>query len=83
MSELKSGENTQDTAKINSEALYELLGGMYIQLLRIYDLLGLIASGESNTTKVEQLISLHESGKVLSPDPALIIDDDEQDNGSN
>jgi hypothetical protein len=78
MSELKSGENTQDTAKINSEALYELLGGMYIQMLRIYDLLTLIASGESNTTKVEQLISLHESGKVLSPDPALVIDDDEQ-----
>jgi len=77
MSELKSGENTPDTAKINSEALYELLGGMYIQLLRIYDLLGLIASGESNSTKVEQLISLHESGKVLSPDPALIIDDED------
>jgi len=78
MSELKSGENTQDTAKINSEALYELLGGMYIQMLRIYDLLTLVASGESNITKVEQLISLHESGKVLSPDPALVIDDDEQ-----
>lgn len=77
MSELKSGENTPDTAKINSEALYELLGGMYIQLLRIYDLLGLIASGESNSTKVDQLISLHESGKVLSPDPALIIDDED------
>lgn len=77
MSELKSGENTQDTAKINSEALYELLGGMYIQLLRIYDLLGLIASGESNQAIVDRMISLHESGKVLSPDPALVIEDED------
>jgi hypothetical protein len=77
MSELKSGDNTPDTPKINSEALYELLGGMYIQMLRIYDLLALIASGDSNNTKVDQLISLHESGKVLSPDPALVLDEDE------
>lgn len=77
MSELKSGENTEDTAKINSEALYELLGGMYIQLLRIYDLLGLIASGESNQAIVDRMISLHESGKVLSPDPALVIEDED------
>jgi len=73
--------NLQDISpeepKINSEALYELLGGMYIQLLRVYDLLALIASGDSNNTKVEQLISLHESGKVLSPDPALVLDDNE------
>jgi len=77
MSELKSGENVPEPAKINSEALYELLGGMYIQLLRIYDLLTLIASNESNTHKVDELISLHESGKVLSPDPALVLDEDE------
>ena len=73
--------NLQDISpeepKINSEALYELLGGMYIQLLRVYDLLALIASGDSNNTKVDQLISLHESGKVLSPDPALVLDEDE------
>jgi hypothetical protein len=66
-----------DNSKNNSEALYELLGGMYIQLLRVYDLLTLIASGESNKSKVDQLISLHESGRVLSPDPALILDDNE------
>ena len=77
MSELKSEENIQDTAKINSEALYELLGGMYIQLLRIYDLLTLIASGDSNQAIVDRMVSLHESGKVLSPDPALVIDEDE------
>jgi hypothetical protein len=77
MSELKSGDNTPELPQINSEALYELLGGMYIQLLRVYDLLALIASGESNKSKVDQLFSLHESGKVLSPDPALVLDEDE------
>lgn len=73
--------NLQDISpeepKINSEALYELLGGMYIQLLRIYDLLTLIASGESNQVIVDRMISLHESGQVLSPDPALILDSNE------
>lgn len=55
------------------EPLYEIIGGMYIQLLRIYDLLCLIAPDQK---KVSELISLHESGKVLSPDPALILDEE-------
>jgi hypothetical protein len=66
-----------EDSKINSEALYELLGGMYIQLLRIYDLLTVIASNEGNQAIVDRMISLHESGQVLSPDPALIIDSNE------
>lgn len=76
MSELKSGNDVPDAPQINSEALYELLGGMYIQLLRIYDLLTIVASGEGNKSIVDRIISLHESGKVLSPDPALVLDDD-------
>ena len=55
------------------QPLYEIIGGMYIQLLRIYDLLALIVPDRD---KLSELVSLHESGKVLSPDPALILDDD-------
>lgn len=66
-----------EESKINSEALYELLGGMYIQLLRIYDLLTIVASNDGNKAIVDRMISLHESGQVLSPDPALILDDNE------
>jgi hypothetical protein len=70
MAELKD-----NTPEIDINAVYELIGGMYIQLLRIYDLLALIASG-TDKTKVENLISLHESGKYLSPDPAISLDDE-------
>ena len=69
-------DNTPEEPKINLEALYELVGGMYVQLLRIYDLIGLLASGNSNQENVDKLISLHESGKVLSPPPALILEDE-------
>ena len=60
----------------DSDVLYEVLGGIYIQLLRIYDLLALSASGESTKDKVDELISLHESGRYLSPEPALVVDDE-------
>jgi hypothetical protein len=74
MSELKENNSTDPSVDLN--ALYELVGGMYVQLLRIYDLIGLIASGNSNQDNFDKLFSLHESGKVLSPAPALILDDE-------
>ena len=64
-----TNENTPDV-----KVIYELMGGMYIQLLRIYDVLCLLAQ---DNPKISELISLHESGKVLSPDPALILDENE------
>lgn len=70
MAELQDNTPTPDI-----DALYELLGGMYIQLLRIYDLLAIIASG-TDKTSVEKLVSLHESGKYLSPDPAIDLDEE-------
>ena len=68
MSELK-----QNKPEIDPQAVIELLGGMYITLLRIYDMLSLIVP---DSTKASELISLHESGRVLSPDPALVLDDE-------
>jgi hypothetical protein len=68
MSELKNND-----PQLDPQALMEIMGGMYIQLLRIYDMLSLIVPDQS---KASELISLHESGRVLSPDPALILDDE-------
>ena len=71
MSELKD-----NTPEPTMSELYEIIGGMYIQMLRVYDILALIASGTGNQTNVDKLVSLHESGKYLSPDPAISLDDE-------
>lgn len=61
------------------DILKELMGGMYIQLLRIYDILALIAKYTPDMdSKIDELIKLHESGKVLAPDPALILDESDE-----
>jgi hypothetical protein len=57
------------------EAFQELIAGIYIQQLRIYDLLAVLVS-ERMPEKMEQLERMHTDGKVLSPEPALRIDED-------
>jgi hypothetical protein len=56
-----------------SEALLEILSGLYIQSLRVYDVLCIIA--DKVDAKIIELKDLHEQGYVLAPDPALRIDD--------
>lgn len=60
--------------ELDSKVLLELMGGIYIQLLRIYDLLAL---NLGDNPKIDELIALHESGKVLSPAPSLMLDDED------
>lgn len=60
------------------ESLLEVLGGLYIQSLRIYDLLCII--GDKIGADVVGLKDLHEQGYTLGPDPSLRIDDAVQDN---
>ena len=55
-------------------AFQELIAGMNIQQLRIYDMLSII-SYHQNPQKTDELIELHKSGKVLCPDPALVLED--------
>jgi hypothetical protein len=57
-----------------NQALQELIAGIYIQQLRIYDLLAVIAS-ERFPDKVTQLEQMHSEGKVLCPDPALKLEE--------
>ena len=76
MKEMAGHTMSDQEPQIDINVLYELMGGMYIQLLRIYDLLSLIGPKED----VQRLYNLHASGKVLSPDPSLLIDEENNEN---
>jgi hypothetical protein len=58
----------------DEQATQELLAGIYIQNLRLYDVLMTMLSLQ-NPTKTNELEKLHAEGKVLGPDPALKIED--------
>lgn len=60
---------------MDEKILQELLAGIYIQNLRIYDLLAAIAMS-AGKEEVEKILQLHENGGILSPDPSLKIDKD-------
>jgi hypothetical protein len=56
------------------QAFQEMIAGIYIQQLRIYDLLATMLTLQ-NPSKMDELEKLHTEGKVLAPDPALSIED--------
>ena len=58
-----------------NDNIEELLGALYIQSLRIYDVLMLLAA--KNGVDTDKLEEMHSKGKVLCPDPALVLDDEE------
>jgi hypothetical protein len=57
-----------------NEAIQEMLAGIYIQNLRIYDIL-MTSLALQNPEKADALEKMHSEGKVLGPDPALSIED--------
>jgi len=61
---------------MNDEQLEEILSALYIQSLRIYDVLMFIANKQGVDT--DQLEKMHAEGIVYCPDPALVIEDDDQ-----
>lgn len=58
-------------------AMHELLGAIYIQSMRNYDMLSIIADKLGADAK--GLSSLHEQGQVLAPPPSFIFESDESD----
>ena len=56
------------------QAMEELLAGIYIQNLRVYDVLMALLALQ-NVDKANELEKLHSEGKILGPDPALKIED--------
>jgi len=63
---------------MDNEQLIDLLSGLYIQSLRIYDILMITA--QKLGVDVSKLEEMHENGKVLCPDPMLVIEDEENAN---
>lgn len=60
-----------------NEQIVELLSGIYIQSLRNYDMLALIA--DKLGADIISLSNLHENGGILCPNPALVFENDEKD----
>lgn len=53
-----------------------VLLGIYIQLSRVYDMLMIIADGVGKGEEALEIRKLHEDGKILTPPPALLEDED-------
>jgi hypothetical protein len=47
----------------------------YIMLARIYDLLTLIASKIAEPEEVSKMVSYHEQGFILGPDPSYTVEE--------
>ena len=60
-----------------SEESDNILLGIYIQLSRVYDLLMIIADGVGKGSEALEIRDLHESGKILTPPPSLVEDEDD------
>ena len=59
-----------------SNALLELLSGLYIQSLRNYDILMFLA--DKLGVDIDKIEQMHQEGRVLCPDPALVFDDEDE-----
>jgi hypothetical protein len=47
----------------------------YIMLARIYDLLTLIAAKIADPDEVSKMVSYHEQGFILGPDPSYTVEE--------
>lgn len=59
----------------SSEQIVELLSVMYVQSLRIYDIL--MMSAQKLGVDIDKLEKMHEEGRTLCPEPMLVLDDDD------
>jgi hypothetical protein len=73
------GESMESLAEFQAifENIRELLGAIFIQEQRNYDMLVMIADNLGADT--DKMISLHEQGSVLAPAPSFIFEDEEND----
>jgi hypothetical protein len=60
-----------------SEEKDNILLGIYIQLSRVYDMLMIIADGVGKGEEALEIRDLHEQGKILTPAPSLVEDENE------
>lgn len=57
--------------------IIELLGAIYIQTARMYDMLSIIA--DKLGADAVGLTKMHEEGKVLAPEPSIIVEEEIDD----
>ena len=57
--------------------IIELLGAIYIQTARTYDMLSIIA--DKLGADAVGLTKMHEEGKVLAPEPSIIVEEEIDD----
>ena len=72
------GESMESLAEFQAifENIRELLGAIFIQEQRNYDMLVMIADKLGADT--DKMISLHESGQILAPAPSFIFENDDE-----
>jgi hypothetical protein len=75
MAELKDISIKVDTTSEVLENIRELLGAIFIQEQRNYDMLSIIADKLGADAK--RLSNLHELGQVLAPAPSFIFENEE------
>jgi len=75
MSDLKNPEDIDPMLEI-AENVRELLGAIFIQSQRNYDVLIMIADKLGGDT--DSLIRLHAEGQVLAPAPSFIFENDDE-----
>ena len=62
------------------EQMLELLGAIYIQSMRNYDMLSIMADKLGADAK--GLSNLHEQGQVLAPPPSFVFEDEQNNQES-
>jgi len=72
------GDSIESLAEFQKifENIRELLGAIFIQEQRNYDMLVMIADKLGADT--DKMISLHESGQILAPAPSFIFENDDE-----
>ena len=71
------GNLGEDLDSLTLENIRELLGAIFIQEQRNYDMLSIIADKLGADAK--GLSNLHMQGQVLAPPPSFIFEDEEND----
>jgi hypothetical protein len=71
------GEELPRDINAIAEQMLELLGAIYIQECRNYDMLSILADKLGADAK--GLSKLHEQGQVLAPPPSFIFEDEQNE----
>lgn len=81
MAEFENEKKIQQDIREILENIRELSGAIFIQSQRNYDMLAIIADKLGADAK--GLSFLHEQGRVLAPDPAFLVENDENSDADN